>query len=60
MHDPLLKCNCDAMHEHLIFFKQNPTQNFCKNLINLKKPQKFSKTQEFRLKRMKCMIKWEK
>ena len=23
------------MHEHIISFKQNPTQKFCKNLINL-------------------------
>ena len=32
------------MHEQLGSFKQNPSQKFCKNLINFEKSQKFSKT----------------
>ena len=48
MHESLLKCKCDAMHEHIRSFKQSPTQKFCKNLINFSKkkkknPQNFSK-----------------
>ena len=44
------------MHEHIGSSKQNPTQNFCKNLINFEKPQGFSKTPKVRSKEMKCMI----
>ena len=44
------------MHEHIGSFKQNPTQKFCKNLINFEKPQRFSKTPKVRSKEMKCMI----
>ena len=40
MHEILWKCKCDAMHEQTWSFKQNPTQKFCKNLINFQKPQK--------------------
>ena len=46
------------MHEHLRSIKQNPTQKFCKNLINFeKKNPKFKKTQKPRFKNMKCMKK---
>ena len=40
MHETLLNCKCDAMHEHLGSFKQNPSQKFCKNLINFEKSKK--------------------
>ena len=43
MHETLLKCKCDAMHEHLGLLKQNPSQKFCKNLFIFEKPQKVSK-----------------
>ena len=33
IHQSLLKCKCDAMHELLRSFKQNPTQKSYKNLI---------------------------
>ena len=56
MHESLLKFKCDAMHENWRSFKQNPTQKFCKNLINFEKPQNFSKTPKVRLKKMKCVI----
>ena len=58
MHETFLECKCDAMHEHLRSIKQNPTQKFCKNLINFeKKNPKFKKTQKPRFKNMKCMKK---
>ena len=38
-----LKCKCDAMHDHLKTFKQNPTQKFHKNFINFGKTPKFFK-----------------
>ena len=44
MHETLWKCKCDAMHEHTWSFEHNLTQKFHKNLINLEKPQNFSKT----------------
>ena len=31
------------MHDDLNSFKQNPSQKFCKNLINFEKPQKLFK-----------------
>ena len=46
MHESLLKYKCDVMHDDLKSFKQKPTQNFCKKLINfenlkiLKNPKK--------------------
>ena len=40
MYETLWKYKCDAMHEHIGSFKQNPTQNFRKNLIKFEKPQK--------------------
>ena len=39
------------MHEHLRLFKENPTQKFCKNLINFEKPQIFQKSQKLGKKR---------
>ena len=33
------------MHDDLNSFEQNPSQKICKNLINLKNPINFSKTQ---------------
>ena len=48
------------MNEHLGSFKQNPSQNFSKNLNNFEKSQKISKTPKVRSKDMKCMInEWE-
>ena len=41
------------MHEHWRLVKQNPTQKFCKNLINFEKKKKtkfFKKTQKVREK----------
>ena len=35
---------------------QNPTQNFCKNLINFEKSQNLSKTPKVSSKRDECMI----
>ena len=46
------------MHDHLKSIKQNPTQKFCKNLINFEKPQKLFKNPKLRLENMKCMIEW--
>ena len=46
MHESLLKCKCDAMHEHLRSFKQNPTQKICKNLINFKNPKIYQNPQK--------------
>ena len=43
MHESLLKCNCDAIHDVLNSFKQKPTQKFCEKLINFEKPQFFKK-----------------
>ena len=56
MREKLLKCKCDAMHEYLRSFKQNPSQKLHKNFINFEKPQNFSKTPKVRSKEMKCMI----
>ena len=41
MHESLLKCKCDAMHDDLNSFEQKPTQQFHKNLNNFEKPQIF-------------------
>ena len=62
MHESLLKCKCDAMHDNLKPFKKKkkPTQRFCEKLINFEKPQKFSKTPKVRSENMKCMIEWVK
>ena len=57
MHETLLKFKCDPMHELFRSFEQNPTQKFCKNLINFEKSQNLSKTPKVRSKEMKCMIK---
>ena len=38
MHEILLKCKCDAMHEHLGSFKQNHPKNFAKTSSILKNP----------------------
>ena len=43
------------MHEHITSYKQNPTQNFHKKLINIQKPQKFHKNPKPRSKCMKCI-----
>ena len=51
MHETLLKCKCDAMHEHLRSLKQHPTQKFCKNLIHFEKPQNLLKTSKVGSKR---------
>ena len=55
MHETLLKCNENAMHEHITSNQQHPTQKFHKKLIKLKKPQKFQETPKPRSKCMKCM-----
>ena len=64
MHESLLKCKCDAMHDNLKPFKKkkkkNQPKDFVKNLSILKKPQKFSKTPKVRSENMKCMIEWVK
>ena len=57
MHESLLKCKCDAMHEHLRSFEQNSYQKFCKYLIKFEKSQNLSKPPKVRSKAMKCMIK---
>ena len=57
MHETLLKCKYDAMHELLRSFEQNPSQKFCKNLINFEKSQNLSKPPKVRSKEIKCMIK---
>ena len=44
------------MHNDLNSFMQNPTQNFCKNLINFEKSQNLSKTPKVSSKRDECMI----
>ena len=41
------------MNEVLSSKLQNPSQKFCKNLINLKNPKHFPKTTTFRTKDMK-------
>ena len=47
-----LKCKCDAMHEHLGSFTQNPSQKFHKNIINFEKTLKnFLKTKNLGLMR---------
>ena len=38
MHETLLKCKCDAMHDDLNLFKQKPTQKFHQNFTNFGKP----------------------
>ena len=40
MHETLLKCNENVMHEYITSKQQNPTQKFHKNLKNPKKFQK--------------------
>ena len=55
MHESLLKCKCDAIHEYLGSFKHNPTQKFRQNFINFEKPQKFSRKTKNRGLSMKCM-----
>ena len=47
MHETLVKCNKNAMNEHITLNQQHPTQQFHKNLL---KPQIFSKTPKPRLK----------
>ena len=44
---------CMIIQNHL---NKKPSQKFCKNLIKLEKPQKFSKNPKLRLENMKCMI----
>ena len=56
MHETLLKCKCDAMHEHWRLFKQNQPKKFAKTLSILKNPKNFQKPQKLDKKRMKCMI----
>ena len=51
MHETLLKCKCDPMHKLFRSFEQNPTQIFCKNLINFEKSQNLSKTPKSCVKR---------
>ena len=48
IHESLLKCKCDVMHEHLRSFKQNPSQKFRTNFINFEKPQKIFKNPKLR------------
>ena len=38
------------MHENLGSFTQNPSQKFCKNLINFEKPQKLFKNLKLKVK----------
>ena len=52
MHETLLKCNKNAMHEQITSNQKHPTQQFQKNLKN---PQKFSKTPKPRSKMHECM-----
>ena len=47
MHETLLKCNKNAMHEHVVLNQQHPTHQFHKNL---KTPQKILKTLRSRSK----------
>ena len=47
MYETLVKCNKNAMNEHITLNQQHPTQQFHKNLL---KPQIFSKTPKPRLK----------
>ena len=56
MHESLLKCKYNAMHDDLNSFKQKPTQKFCEKLINFEKPQIFQKNPKSYVKKMKCMI----
>ena len=46
MYETLLKCNENAMHEHITSNQQHPTQKFNKNPKNFQKPQNL---------RLKCM-----
>ena len=46
MHESLLKCKCDAMHNDLNSFKQNPSQKFHRNFINFENPQKLGQKDE--------------
>ena len=57
MHETLWKCKCNAMHEHITSYKQNPTQKFHKILKDFQKPQKFQEKPKPRSKCMKCMKK---
>ena len=43
------------MHEILYLFKLQPIRKFQQKLINLEKPQNFSKTTKPRFQNMKCM-----
>ena len=48
MHESLLKCKCDAMHDNLKPFKKkkkNQPKDFVKNLSILKNPKNFQKPQ---------------
>ena len=38
IHETLWKCKCNAMHEHITSYKQNPNQKFHKILNNFQKP----------------------
>jgi len=49
MHETLLKCNENAMHEHIITNSQDATQKFQEKLKN---PKNFEKPQNLGLK---CM-----
>ena len=53
MHETLLECNENAMHEHLATISQNPTQKFQEKLKN---PKIFEKPQNLGLK---CMNAWK-
>ena len=55
MHKTLSECKCNAMHEHIISFKQKSTQKIHKILINFQKPQKIHKNPKPRSKCVKCM-----
>ena len=53
MHETLLKCNENAMHEHITSNQQHLTQQFHKNL---KKTKKMSKNPKPRSKMHECML----
>ena len=55
MHETLSKCKCNAKHEHITSYKQNPIQKFHKKLKDFQKPQKFQENPKPRSKCVKCM-----
>ena len=55
MYETLWKCTWNAMHDHIIPNKQNPTQKFTRISKVFKKTQKFQENPKLRSKCVKCV-----